>query len=69
MERVIMKKKPSAYDLATRTDEAIAELKSSGVDMSKVYVWLPDGHGWMKQYGPMPAEEAARKCKEYYGTK
>lgn len=64
-----MDKKPSSYDLATRTDEAIAELKKSGVDTSKVYVWLPDRYGWMVKQGPMPAEEAARKCKEFYGIK
>lgn len=61
--------KPTTYDLASDFENARAKLISMGVDIDRISFYLPDEHGFIKRYGPMPLDEAQAICYEYWFRK
>jgi hypothetical protein len=61
--------KQTTWDLVRDFDRAIQTLKEANVDTEHLHFYLPGPDGWMTHYGPMSAEEAYLKCKEYWESK
>ena len=61
--------KQTTWDLVRDFDRAIQTMKEANVDTEHLHFYLPGPYGWMTHYGPMSAEEAYLKCKEYWESK
>lgn len=60
------KGKPTSWDLASRYEDSIRILQEMGVDLEKLYFYLPREDGFVELHGPMPAAEARDICRKYW---